>query len=528
LLTDGHARRLAERLGGLPLALATAGAYLHKSTLGFDEYLQQYEKRWNLDPRRPQKLQEYRDRTLYTTWDLSYTRLMEAHPDAAELLKRLAYFDHQSIWYELLHAGVNDKLPGWLLAATADRLDFESIMRILVENCFVEVQWTTKSYSMHTCVHDWTLAGLNKIVDSHSYWYAFDCVVNSIDPAEWDFLAHLRHTRLVPHAVRLAHACFINVGVYSDITEQRDEDLPYLVQLLTEQAQLTTAALMLQHALTRREKALGFSHASTLHTLNNLSKVYRAQGQLGKAEKMYMLVLAECKKALIPNHTLTTRTVYNLSCLYHDQGDLDKAEQMYLQALAGCEKVLRPDHIMNLYTVNNLGKLYQDQGRLDKAEQMYTRALSWCEKTLSPNHILTCDTVNILGQLYHYQDKLDIAEQMYLRTLGGYENILRPDHILTSGIFNDIGRLYHDQGKLVEAEQSYTQALVRREQDFGPDHTSALVTVYNLGQLYRDQGKLNEANEMFERVKRKQSGILIKRWSVPRMNAVGTDSESGQ
>jgi tetratricopeptide (TPR) repeat protein len=528
LLTDGHARHLAERLGGLPLALATAGAYLHKSTLGFDEYLQEYEKRWNLDPRRPQKLQEYRDRTLYTTWDLSYTRLRVAHPDAAELLSRLAYFDHQSIWYELLRAGINNESPGWLLTATANRLDFENIMRILVENCFVEVQWTTKSYSMHTCVHDWTLAGLNKIVDSRSYFYAFDCVVNSIDPSERDFLGHLRHTRLVPHAVRLAHASFINVGVYSDITDQRDEDLPCLVQLLTEQAQLTTAAVMLQHALARKEKALGFSHTSTLHTLNNLSKVYRAQGEPGKAEKIYLLVLAECKKALVSNHTLTITTVYNLSCLYHDQGDLDKAEQMYLQALAGCENFLRPDHIINLYTVNNLGKLYQDQGNLDKAEQMYTRALSWCERALSPDHILLYDTVNILGQLYHYQDKLDKAEQMYLRTLAGYENILRPDHVLTSGIFNDIGRLYHDQGKLVEAEQSYTQALERREKDFGPDHTSALVTVYNLGRLYRDQGKLTEASEMFERVKRKRSATLIKKWSIARMNAVHPDPERRQ
>jgi hypothetical protein len=49
-LIDVYARRLAERLGGLPLALATAGAYLHKSTLSFDEYLQEYEKRWDLNP----------------------------------------------------------------------------------------------------------------------------------------------------------------------------------------------------------------------------------------------------------------------------------------------------------------------------------------------------------------------------------------------------------------------------------------------------------------------------------------------
>ena len=96
------------RLGGLPLALATAGAYLHTSNFTFERYLQKYEERWNIDPRRPLQLQEYQDRTLYTTWDLSYTRLESEDPDAAKLLKLLAYFDNQSIWYELLHAGDAD------------------------------------------------------------------------------------------------------------------------------------------------------------------------------------------------------------------------------------------------------------------------------------------------------------------------------------------------------------------------------------------------------------------------------------
>jgi hypothetical protein len=39
---------------------------------------------------------------------------------------------------------------------------------------------------MHACVHDWTLAGLNKMVDSDSYWYAFDCVAHLVDGEEWE------------------------------------------------------------------------------------------------------------------------------------------------------------------------------------------------------------------------------------------------------------------------------------------------------------------------------------------------------
>jgi Tetratricopeptide repeat len=331
-LIDVYACRLAERLGGLPLALATAGAYLHKSILSFEQYLREYEKRWNLNPQRPLQLQESQDRTLYTTWHLSYTRLGNDDPEAAKLLKLLAYFDHQNVWYELLHAGVNDDLPGWLLDATGDPVDLESIMRTLVEYCLVEVQWTTKSYSMHACVHDWTLAGLNRMVDSDSYWYAFDCVANSIDPGEWEFLGHVRHARLAPHAARLAHDYFIKAGLLSEIADDRVEGAEYIAQLLREQVQLAAAAVMLQRALAGSEKALG------------------------------------------PDHTSTLRTVHNLGLLYGDQGKLDEAEQMYMRALAGYEKALERDHTSTLDTVHSLGILYRDQGKLDEAEQMYMRA----------------------------------------------------------------------------------------------------------------------------------------------------------
>lgn len=182
------------------MALATAGAFLHKdkSTETFEWYLHEYEKRWNINPRRPLRLSEYQDRTLYTTWDLSYRRLKKENAEAAQMLKLLAYFGHQSIWYDLFHAGRDDKLPGWLVSVASDYVEFGNMMRTLVDYCFVEVQSGTKTYSMHTCVHDWTLSGLNQQIESWSYWYAFDCVAESIDVESWENFAHLLYTRFVP------------------------------------------------------------------------------------------------------------------------------------------------------------------------------------------------------------------------------------------------------------------------------------------------------------------------------------------
>lgn len=240
--------------------------------------------------------------------------------------------DNQSIWYELLYAGIDNNLPHWLSNAIADPIYFEGTIKVLIKYCFVEVQWTTKSYSMHACVHDWTLARLNKIVDSNSYWFAFDCVAHSVDRWEWESLGHFQCARLAPHAARLAHDRFIKAGLLNDIAIDRIEKVESVAQLLLRQGQLAAAEVTFRRALAGREKISGRDHPSTLYTVNSLGDLYR------------------------------------------DQGRLDEAEQMYIRALAGYKDAFGPDDIWTLNTANTLGNLYRDQGELDKANEMFERA----------------------------------------------------------------------------------------------------------------------------------------------------------
>ncbi|CAG8907052.1 unnamed protein product, partial [Penicillium egyptiacum] len=356
--SDPHASLLAERLAGLPLALATAGTYLQRSTLTFERYLQEYKRRWNIDPRRPTKLQEYRERTLYTTWDLSYARLEIDDSDAAELLKLLAYFGNQSLWYELFRGGLSKESPEWLRKLVADDVSFQGVMGILTEYYFLEVHLASETWSMHNCVHDWTLAALNKNVDIGHYWYAFDCVEATISGVDTDSLGHITFARSASHATRLVQQRFL------------DNDVIY------------------DHAPDKLDKVVA------------VSRLLHDQIQLDEAEQMYIRALAGYEKALGPDHTSILDTVNNLGLLYADQGKLDEAEQMYIRALAGYEKALGPEHLSTLRTVNNLGLLYAGQGKLDEAEQIYIRALAGYEKALGPNHTSTLRTVDNLGVLY--------------------------------------------------------------------------------------------------------------------------------
>ena len=113
-IQDPASAKLAQRLDGPPLALATARTYLGQTVESVDEYLHSYEEYWDELDETVEELIEYEDRTLFSTWNLSLTRVRAQYPEVAELLRLLAYFGREGINFNLL-------APGRKLAGTGYR-----------------------------------------------------------------------------------------------------------------------------------------------------------------------------------------------------------------------------------------------------------------------------------------------------------------------------------------------------------------------------------------------------------------------
>jgi hypothetical protein len=82
------------------------------------------------------------------SWDLSYSRLEKEDPDAAKILKLLAYFDNQILWYELFHAGLTDCSPEWLREVITDDVNFNGVMGVLAGYFFLGSHQTSRSWSI--------------------------------------------------------------------------------------------------------------------------------------------------------------------------------------------------------------------------------------------------------------------------------------------------------------------------------------------------------------------------------------------
>jgi tetratricopeptide (TPR) repeat protein len=285
----------------------------------------------------------------------------------------------------------------------------------------------SKGYSIHGCVHSWTIHALNSKWNCDLARLSVKFIGAHI-PVEKDGQLWLIQRRLLQHAARCSYM-FSNSLVIGDGLADECYNLGLLYAT---QGDLVEAEQMYKRALQGKEKAWGPDHTSTLNTVNNLGNLYRAQGKLVEAEQMYQRALQGKEKAWGPDHTSTLNTVNNLAVFYATQGDLVKAEQMYKRALQGKEKAWGPDHTSTLDTVNNLGLLYADQGKLVEAEQMYQRALQGYEKAIGPDNIITyvpaLKTMWAFGCLFEVQADITKARSMYAKALCGYEQVFGPEH----------------------------------------------------------------------------------------------------
>jgi len=85
VVIDSDAVQLARELDGLPLALATAGAYLDQVSTSFADYVRLCRKSWLKLQQTSPELNSYQDRALYSTWQLSFDHIKRRNELSAKL-----------------------------------------------------------------------------------------------------------------------------------------------------------------------------------------------------------------------------------------------------------------------------------------------------------------------------------------------------------------------------------------------------------------------------------------------------------
>ncbi len=487
----GLARAISDEVGGLPLALDQAGAYLEKTGCGLQDYLTLLR----------QRLKEFAERrggldsdhlSVAATFLASFDKLARQNPAAAELLQAAAFLPPDAIPEEIFTQGAA-KFGPLLQEAASDSLKWDEAIGAAFRFSLLERNPNKKVLAIHRMVQ--AAARSRMSAEERAQWA--EQVVRAVNAAfpQVEFSIWDKCERLVPSAQHCA-ALVDEYGLsFPEAARLLNEAGLYLKQ----RARYTEAEPLYRRALAIWEKALGPDHPQAATSLNNLAGLLQATNRLSEAEPLCRRALAIWEKALGPDHPQVAIGLNNLAQLLQATNRLIEAEPLMRRALEIDERSYGPDHPNVAIRLNNLADLLRVTNRVGEAEPLMRRALEIDERSYGPDHPDVAIDLNNLAQLLQDTNRLSEAEPLYRRALAIWEKALGPDHPQAAIGLNNLARLLQDTNRLGEAEPLYRRALEIGEKTLGPDHPSVAIRLNNLAQLLKATNRLGEAEPLMRR-----------------------------
>jgi tetratricopeptide (TPR) repeat protein len=510
------AEMLARRLGGLPLALEHAAAYVEVSGTSLPDYLDLLDARASelnapaIDPASSEQ-------TVAATWELAVRQLRQDTPTAVDLLTVAAFLAPDNIPRSLF-SSLNLPDP---LRTLDDPLAFNAAFASLAQHSLITP--TGETFSVHPLVQKVTRERLS--APDRSAWAttAMDLLQAALyfdanDPASWGPTG-----RLVPHVLK---AC-----QYAQHYEAPPEQISFLLgecgEYLFRRAAFTPAQEAFEQALHVHEDAFGDDPRVAIY-LNNLAFVLHDLGdQLGaKAALERARRIDEAEFG--PDHPHVAVRVNNLGKTLRELGHLDGAQVAFERALRIDEAAYGPDHPAVASDVNGLGEVLFAKEDREGAQVAFERALRIDEAAYGPDHPAVARDVNNLGLVLEDRGDLDGAQAAFERALRIDQTIYGPDHPAVARDISGRGNALLARRDLYGAQVAFERALRIDEAAYGHHHRNIARDANNLGLVLQDLGDLDGAQAAFERALRTATAEYGSNHPTTRAIRVNLDSLSSE
>ncbi|KAF2195361.1 hypothetical protein K469DRAFT_545893, partial [Zopfia rhizophila CBS 207.26] len=374
---EGAAVDLLRTLDCMPLAITQAAAYINRrarmTIAGYvDEFRANDKRRESLlnqdvgDLRRD----ESASNSVVTTWQMSFERIRQERPSAAELLSLMSFFNLQGIPEKTLrrHNRTAARVGASDNEGEASHT-FDEDLDTLHAYSLVTMTTTTadnKMWEMHALVQFCTRVWLSSFSESERWKGEFlELMAQEFPSGEYENWAKCQ--QLLPHAEPLY-----------DTEPASEQLLKAWAQVLTNAAwylwmkgSYQTAQAVATKAVTARERVLRLNNNQTLTSVTVLALVLRDQGKYEEAEKLNRRALEGCEKELGVHHPDTLTSLSNLASVLQYQGKNEEAEKLTRRALEGYEKELGVHHLNTLTSVYCLAHLLHTMKRYAEAAQLY-------------------------------------------------------------------------------------------------------------------------------------------------------------
>jgi tetratricopeptide (TPR) repeat protein len=467
---------LARELGGLPLALEQAAAYIQATGGSVPGYLTTFRER------RPDLLARGEpagyDKTIATTWGLAFARLERDHAEAVGLLRLLACCAPELVPLRLL-LSQSSNFPGSECGP-----DVEPILRLFLSDALTvgDAIAALRRFSLitpsrdhlvfvHRLVQAVTLAqmpaDLTRQWQQAAIWLIGAAMpADSSRPATWPTFAVL-----LPHA--------------RAILPDDSEGMERIARYLRHAGDYRAARMVVEQVVEARRYSLGDKHPSTLSASVEFASTLRALGELDRAFPLLEQIIGPLESVLGADHRATLEARHHLALELRDRRQWEAAASEFRTILDLQRESLGEDDAGTLATRSALASVFQRQGRWDEAEAEYRAVLDARQRVLGDRHPDTLRTRHALAYVLQALGQSETAEAEYRAIIELQRETRGDEHPGNLGTRHNLASVLQQQGRWDEAEAEYRAVLDARQRVLGDRHPDTLSTRHALAYVLR-------------------------------------------
>ncbi len=531
---QGVAKELSQELGGLPLALDQAGAYIEESGCTLLAYKTYYQTQGVTLLDRRGRIEGKHPYSVSTTFSLCFEKVKHMNEVADDVLHLCSFLAPDAIPEELFHTDGFD-LGSHLKSLASNPLAFDDAIATLRTYSLLQRDTETKTLSMHRLVQDVLKATMSE--ERQRQWAVQTVrIINSLFPDVQEGTTWQQCRSYFPHAqacVMLIERYIVlsfeagqllikladyeqEIGHYArakvlltqaetwytrkDETDQREtmRILNIRANIYYKQHEFTKAEEICFHALAMIEQRGEQEVYYKTIFLNQRALVLQAQGKYGEAEPLFQQVLIAIEQQEENDSLALAQISDNLGLFFCEQGKYSKAEQLFKRSITIWEKLVGTEHTLYAQGIHNLAVLYIELGKYSEAQVLFEHELPIQETYLGKEHKDIATIYNNLGRICYLQQEYRDAERFVRRSLHINEKIFGTDHFRVAAGLNNLAKIFMAQELYTEAEPFLQQTLFIYERDLGQEHPYRAITLANLAMLFTEQKRWSEAEDFFQ------------------------------
>lgn len=500
--SDEDAGALVDALGGLPLALSHAAAYLKRSiSISARTYVERIERHLARAP----KGAEY-DRAVFATFVEAIATAERESPGSAALMCIAGFFAPIQIPEVLFAQTAGDgevlrpcqpDLDGatarqWaeLGVVMGDTYALDDALGVLHRLSLIRFSELERTFDVHRLVQAASRTLLN--AGERSWAHAAVRLVTDAFP-EPELTNFKLCGVLFPHALAVLDALAID-----DLFPPAGTLARRCGGFLSYRASYADAEVMLRRSLRIMEAVQG-PRSLAWSAMRDLGVILAVANKRDEADTALRGALALAETDYGVSSTQVADVLSATAFTLREAERAREAESLARRATALRELIAGSDDPEVARSLNMLGVLARDLGALDEAEASYRRAIEIETAAYGERDPRVALTIGNLALMLMFANRLDEAEVMQRRALDIHLEAHGPENIDVANDLNNLATILYRLGRYEEAEGHCRQALMIDESFYGPLHPRNAIDLATLGDILYETGRAGEAETCYRR-----------------------------